>query len=82
MRNLKLCTHTCSYFLDIICVLSATYPELQHSSAVYNAVIFGNNIPQRLRDSLPGRYEGKTRSALTNCPWSRRMGDVGDNKSV
>ena len=79
MRNLKLCTHTCSYFLDIICVLSAAYPELQHSSAVYNAVIFGNNIPQRLRDSLPGWYEVKTRSALTNCPWSRRM---GDNKSV
>ena len=79
MRNSKLCIHTCSYFLDILCVLSAEYPELQHSCAVYDAVIFGNNNPQRLRDSLPGRYEGNTRSALTHCPWYRRM---GEKKSV
>ena len=68
------CTPASAIFLNILCVFSAAYPNLQHS-----CVIFGNTNPQRNRDSLPGRYEGKTRSTLTNCPWSGRM---GDNKSI
>ena len=55
-------------FFNTHCVFSAAYPDLQHSCAVYNAVIFGNNNPQRLRDSLPGRYEGKTRFRVDKLP--------------